>query len=145
MVARRQWGSQASACRSTATPPPASRRARTLRSLAAIKAHLIKEWSPEYMPEDVVPPQDSPDVHSERATYVTLDQVLKRQDHLARKTKIVCTAGPACWSEEMLGKLLDAGLSILRLNFSHGDHKAHYEVLERYRKVRWSAAAAAAA
>ena len=52
-----------------------------------------------------------------------------------RKTKIICTAGPACWSEEMLGKLLDAGMNILRLNFSHGDQKGHFEVLERYRKV----------
>ena len=52
-----------------------------------------------------------------------------------RKTKIICTAGPACWSEEMLGKLLDAGMNILRMNFSHGDQKGHYEVLERFRKV----------
>ena len=53
-----------------------------------------------------------------------------------RKTKILCTAGPACWSEEMLGKLLDAGMNILRFNFSQGDHKGHLEVLERFRKVR---------
>lgn len=35
----------------------------------------------------------------------------------------------------MLGRLLDAGLNVLRLNFSHGDHKGHQEVLERFRKV----------
>lgn len=35
-----------------------------------------------------------------------------------------------------MGKLLDAGMDIIRLNFSHGDHKGHFEVLERFRKVR---------
>ena len=53
-----------------------------------------------------------------------------------RSTKVVCTMGPACWSEETMGKLLDAGMDIIRLNFSHGDHKGHFEVLERFRKVR---------
>jgi len=52
-----------------------------------------------------------------------------------RKTKIVCTMGPACWSEETLGRLIDAGMNIARFNFSHGDHKGHGEVLERFRKV----------
>ncbi len=86
--------------------------------------------------EDSRPPQDSPDVHSERATNVTLAMVLKEQEHMVRKTKIICTAGPACWSEEGLTKLLEAGMNVLRLNFSHGDHKGHLEVLERFRKVR---------
>ena len=43
--------------------------------------------------------------------------------------------GPKCWDEETLGKLLDAGMNIARFNVSHGSHEAHYEVLERYRKV----------
>ena len=66
--------------------------------------------------------------------------ILKDQEELARKTKIICTAGPACWSEEGLGKLLDAGCNVLRFNFSHGDHDGHYSVLERFRKVRGATA-----
>lgn len=54
---------------------------------------------------------------------------------LQRKTKIVCTMGPSCWSEEGLGKLMDAGLDVARFNFSHGDHAAHKEVLDRVRQV----------
>ena len=108
----------------------------TLVYSVAVKQKLIREWTPEYMLEEVRPPQETPDVHSERATNVTLGMILKEQKSLARKTKIICTAGPACWSEEMFGKLLEAGLNVLRLNFSHGDQEGHGAVLERFRKVQ---------
>ncbi|MCH7678693.1 pyruvate kinase [candidate division KSB1 bacterium] len=52
-----------------------------------------------------------------------------------RRTKIVCTIGPASDSEEMLGKLMDAGMNVARLNFSHGTHEQHHTVIGRIRKV----------
>jgi pyruvate kinase len=54
---------------------------------------------------------------------------------VARKTKIVCTLGPSCWSEEGLAELIDAGCNVMRFNFSHGSHEAHQQVLDRVRKV----------
>jgi pyruvate kinase len=51
-----------------------------------------------------------------------------QDEHNARKTKIVCTLGPSCWSEAGLGALMDAGMNVARLNFSHGDHTGHGEV-----------------
>lgn len=42
-----------------------------------------------------------------------------------RNTKIVCTIGPASESEEILEQLMEAGLNVARLNFSHGDYEEH--------------------
>lgn len=52
-----------------------------------------------------------------------------------RKTKIVCTIGPASESEELLSQLIDAGMNVARLNFSHGDHEEHQQRIDRIRKV----------
>ena len=64
---------------------------------------------------------------------ITLDLVRSSHEGLIRKTKVFCTLGPACWSVEGLGQLIDAGMNIARFNFSHGDHVAHGACLERLR------------
>lgn len=52
-----------------------------------------------------------------------------------RRTKIVCTIGPATSSEEQLERLMQAGMNAARLNFSHGTHNEHALVIERIRSV----------
>ena len=50
-----------------------------------------------------------------------------------RRAKIVCTIGPASEDEAMIGRLIDAGMNVARLNFSHGTHDQHREVVRRIR------------
>lgn len=53
-----------------------------------------------------------------------------------KKTKIVCTLGPACRNEETLTKMVQAGMNVARLNFSHGDYEEHKKNIELIKKVR---------
>ncbi len=53
-----------------------------------------------------------------------------------RKTKIICTLGPASESEEVIRELMLAGMNVARLNFSHGTHEEQRGKLERVKKVR---------
>ncbi|HBO23710.1 MULTISPECIES: pyruvate kinase PykF [unclassified Providencia] len=52
-----------------------------------------------------------------------------------KKTKIVCTIGPKTESEEKLTQLLDAGMNVMRLNFSHGDFEEHGQRIKNLRSV----------
>ncbi len=57
------------------------------------------------------------------------------RDDTTRRAKIVCTIGPASNSEEMIRELMLAGMDVARLNFSHGAHEEHAQVIARLRKV----------
>ena len=52
-----------------------------------------------------------------------------------RKTKIVCTIGPASQDENKLRELIEAGMNVARFNFSHGSHEEHGLKLERVRRI----------
>lgn len=55
---------------------------------------------------------------------------------MIRKTKIVCTLGPASDSEEMISKLMDAGMNVCRLNMSHGSYEEQGARIERIKRLR---------
>lgn len=55
---------------------------------------------------------------------------------MIKKTKIVCTLGPASSNEETMRDMLLAGMNVARLNFSHGTHEGHRETINKFRKVR---------
>ena len=54
---------------------------------------------------------------------------------MEHKVKIVCTLGPASLNRETLGGIVDAGMNVARLNFSHGTHESHLEALHLVRDV----------
>ena len=49
----------------------------------------------------------------------------KGEKMVMRKTKIVCTLGPATNNEEKIRQLMLNGMDVARMNFSHGDHASH--------------------
>jgi len=51
------------------------------------------------------------------------------------KTKIIATIGPATSSYEMLKKIIQAGVDVCRINFSHGEQQNHLEVIQRVRRI----------
>ena len=55
--------------------------------------------------------------------------------NLGKKTKIVCTIGPATETEEKLEALVEAGMNVMRLNFSHGDFAEHQARVDSLKKV----------
>ena len=53
-----------------------------------------------------------------------------------KKTKIVCTIGPASSNEKVLEDLINNGMNVARINFSHGSHQEHQEKIKTIKKVR---------
>lgn len=55
---------------------------------------------------------------------------------MLKKTKIVCTLGPASRDADTMRDMLEAGMNVARLNFSHGTHEEHRKTIETFRRVR---------
>ena len=54
---------------------------------------------------------------------------------MLRATKIIATIGPATNSADAIAALIDAGVDVFRLNFSHGTHESHGELIQRIREA----------
>ncbi|PAV65669.1 hypothetical protein WR25_12757 [Diploscapter pachys] len=78
------------------------------------------------------------DDHSRAVTYIEHLKSLKITSdgtEKTRKTGIICTIGPACNTVEMLKKMIQTGMNVARLNFSHGTHEMHAETIRRIREA----------
>ena len=53
-----------------------------------------------------------------------------------RKTKIICTLGPATEDDNVLRDLMLSGMNVARINFSHGTHESHLKTINRVKKMR---------
>eukprot|EP01043_Picozoa_sp_COSAG02_P055174 COSAG02_NODE_6358_length_3627_cov_4.287698_4_plen_399_part_01 len=108
-----------------------------LSVLRAVLPPPPNPWVPEYKATTIVPEHavvggaDSTNSY----TRISVPLITRTDIPMTRKTKIFCTLGPACWEEDQLASLLDAGCNVARFNFSHGDHAGHQKVLDRFRKV----------
>ncbi|MCB0833236.1 MAG: pyruvate kinase, partial [Bacteroidetes bacterium] len=60
------------------------------------------------------------------------------------RAKIICTLGPSSSDYEMIRKMIDAGMDVARLNFSHGSHEMHLQVIHNIRKASAAAGRAVA-
>ena len=64
-------------------------------------------------------------------------RVYEREFRTMPKTRIVATLGPASDSYAVLRKMYTAGLDVVRLNSSHGDHKQHRDSIELVRRIQY--------
>ena len=53
-----------------------------------------------------------------------------------KRTKIICTLGPASCDEATIAEMLQNGMNVARFNFSHGNHDYHQKMMETFRRVR---------
>ena len=69
-------------------------------------------------------------------TYTAASAARQRGGVYMRKTKIICTIGPASMNEETLTAMVEAGMNVARMNFSHGDHEEQGMKMDLVKKVR---------
>jgi len=62
--------------------------------------------------------------------------IMKHKKTFQRKTKIICTLGPATDEGDILRKLFLNGMNVARLNFSHGNHEEHLKRVEHFKSIR---------
>ena len=74
-------------------------------------------------------------IYAEQPPPIVNGRMNMGEQSLTRKTKIVCTIGPATADPEMIARLVRAGMNVARLNFSHGDHDSHRKTMENIRTV----------
>lgn len=65
----------------------------------------------------------------------SLDQILNKAQIKLKRTKMICTIGPASNNIETLEKLIKSGMTVARLNFSHGTHESHLQILNNVRQA----------
>lgn len=53
-----------------------------------------------------------------------------------KKTKIICTIGPACNTKETIVEMINAGMNVARINFSHGTNEEHKKTIQQLKKIR---------
>ena len=75
-----------------------------------------------------------PDISGNRMTRIT--EPSPYIERMTRKTKIICTIGPASEKEETLCAMIDAGMDVARINFSHGTYADHLEKIKLIKKLR---------
>jgi pyruvate kinase len=72
---------------------------------------------------------------ADRFLNITTEEIVHQGDPTKKRTKIICTLGPACANIETILAMIDRGMNVARLNFSHGDHDYHGSLVKLVREA----------
>jgi pyruvate kinase len=78
-------------------------------------------------------------IDMEKLSAILHDTTSQSQENLGKMARIVCTIGPSSNKQEIINKMIMAGMDVARLNFSHGTHEGHEEILNmiRHAESEW--------
>eukprot|EP00741_Cyanophora_paradoxa_P009321 tig00000144_g9029.t1 len=122
----------AASARNGAAKERATKRAAAAAATAVVEAEAKEEKAEERSETSLAAEDDACSENPEECSYIPVPQWISKAN---RRTKVVCTLGPKTCDYESIKALAERGMSVARLNMSHGEHAWHAECIRRIKRL----------